>query len=326
MWWSLRRLGCAAAVALPLLALRGAAQSCCGVPTIALGGTERGVNAVGTLTLGTRYQYIAFGRSYNGSAPAADPLARTAYGHTFALEAEYTALPRVALLLALPFVVKERRLQQPEPYRYRASGIGDAFALVKYSVPLPLGEQALSAGAGVKFPTGDSHREADGVQLPRDVQPGTGTWELLLWLWGSSLLADGLAGATASLLVRFPATASRLVRFPTADEFFRNGSERFRNGSELQLSGTLAWLDCPIPGVLPALALQWRQTEPDKLNGQMLPASGGKHLELRPTLTLQREPFALQLSATLPILRRTYGLQLVSTAHLQAELRWTWLP
>jgi hypothetical protein len=41
---------------------------------------------------------------------------------------------------------------------------------------------------------------------------------------------------------------------------------------------------------------------------------------------LQREPFALQLSATLPILRRTYGLQLVSTAHLQAELRWTWLP
>jgi hypothetical protein len=314
MWWSLRRLGCAAAVALPLLALRGAAQSCCGVPTIALGGTERGVNAVGTLTLGARYQYIAFGRSYNGSAPAADPLARTAYGHTFVLEAEYTALPRVALLLALPFVVKERRLQQPEPYRYRASGIGDAFALVKYSVPLPLGEQALSAGAGVKFPTGDSHREADGVQLPRDVQPGTGTWELLLWLWGSSLLADGLAGATASLL----------VRFPTADEF-RNGSG-FRNGSELQLSGTLAWLDCPIPGVLPALALQWRQTEPDELNGRMFPASGGKHLELRPTLTLQREPFALQLSATLPILRRTYGLQLVSTAHLQAELRWTWLP
>ncbi len=310
MWWSLRRLGCAAAVALPLLALRGAAQSCCGVPTIALGGTEHGVNAVGTLTLGARYQYIAFGRSYNGSAPAADPLARTAYGHTFALEAEYTALPRVALLLALPFVVKERRLQQPEPYRYRASGIGDAFALVKYSVPLPLGEQALSAGAGVKFPTGDSHREADGVQLPRDVQPGTGTWELLLWLWGSSLLADGLAGATASLL----------VRFPTADEF------GFRNGSELRLSGTLAWLDCPIPSVLPALALQWRQTEPDELNGQMLPASGGKHLELRPTLTLQREPFALQLSATLPILRRTYGLQLVSTAHLQAELRWTWLP
>jgi hypothetical protein len=310
MWWSLRRLGCAAAVALPLLALRGAAQSCCSVPTIALGGTERGVNAVRTLTLGARYQYIAFGRSYNGSAPAADPLARTAYGHTFVLEAEYTALPRVALLLALPFVVKERRLQQPEPYRYRASGIGDAFALVKYSVPLPLGEQALSAGAGVKFPTGDSHREADGVQLPRDVQPGTGTWELLLWLWGSSLLADGLAGATASLL----------VRFPTADEF------GFRNGSELQLSGTLAWLDCPIPGVLPALALQWRQTEPDELNGQMLPASGGKHLELRPTLTLQREPFALQLSATLPILRRTYGLQLVSTAHLQAELRWTWLP
>ena len=310
MWWSLRRLGCAAAVALPLLALRGAAQSCCGVPTIALGGTERGVNAVGTLTLGARYQHIAFGRSYNGSAPAADPLARTAYGHTFVLEAEYTALPRVALLLALPFVVKERRLQQPEPYRYRASGIGDAFALVKYSVPLPLGEQALSAGAGVKFPTGDSHREADGVQLPRDVQPGTGTWELLLWLWGSSLLADGLVGATASLL----------VRFPTADKF------GFRNGSELQLSGTLAWLDCPIPGVLPALALQWRQTEPDELNGQMLPASGGRHLELRPTLTLQREPFALQLSATLPILRRTYGLQLVSTAHLQAELRWTWLP
>lgn len=310
MWWSLRRLGCAAAVALPLLALRGVAQSCCGVPTIALGGIERGVNAVGTLTLGARYQYIAFGRSYNGSAPAVDPLARTAYGHTFVLEAEYTPLARVALLLALPFGVKERRLQQPEPYRYRASGIGDAFALVKYSVPLPLGEQALSAGAGVKFPTGDSHREADGVRLPRDVQPGTGTWELLLWLWGSSLLADGLAGATASLL----------VRLPTADEF------GFRNGSELQLSGTLTWLDCPIPGVLPALALQWRQTDPDELNGQMLPATGGKHLELRPTLTLQREPFALQLSATLPILRRTYGLQLVSTTHLQAELRWTWLP
>ncbi len=310
MWWSLRRLGCAAAVALPLLALRGVAQSCCGVPTLALGGIERGVNAVGTLTLGARYQYIAFGRSYNGSAPAVDPLARTAYGHTFALEAEYTTLPRVALLLALPVVVKERRLQQPEPYRYRASGIGDAFALVKYALPVPLGEQALSVGAGVKFPTGDSHREADGVQLPRDVQPGTGTWELLLWLWGSNLLADGLAAVTASLL----------VRLPTADEF------GFRNGSELQLSGALVWLDCPIPGVLPALALQWRRTEPDELNGQMLPASGGKHLELRPTLTLQREPFALQLSATLPILRRTYGLQLVSTMHLQAELRWTWLP
>ncbi len=260
--------------------------------------------------MGARYQYIAFGRSYNGSAPAVDPLARTAYGHTLMLEAEYVALPRMALLVALPFVAKERRLQQPEPYRYRASGLGDAFALLKYSIPLPLGEQALSVGAGVKFPTGDAHREVNGARLPRDVQPGTGTWEILLWLWGSSLLADGLAGATAALL----------VRLPTADEF------GFRNGSELQLSGTLVWLDCPIPAVLPALSLQWRQTDPDELGEKMLPATGGKSLELRPTLTLQREPFALQLSATLPLLRRTYGLQLVSTTHLQAELRWTWLP
>ncbi len=64
-----------------------------------------------------------------------------------------------------------------------AEGIGDLTLFAKYAVlPYqPARPHELALGAGVKIPLGDDSIERRGVMLPVDVQPGSGSTDLLVW-------------------------------------------------------------------------------------------------------------------------------------------------
>ncbi len=285
-------------------------QACCGPPTLALAGTERGVDPTALLTATLSYSIVRFAHTVNGTALVPDPLGRRALSHLWRIEAELVVASRWSLLLSVPIAWKERQLQSDTLQQlYRGSGVGDAVALVKYAL-YPASPEApwySALGLGLKAPTGSSDLEEDGVRLPRDLQPGTGTWEALGWGFVARTLADGLIGTSLSLLAR---TAL------TADEF------GYRTGAELQALLTAAWLDCPLPQAFPSVAVRVRTTAPDRLAGQRLPATGGLWIDALPSITAHVSPFALRLQGMLPLMRRTNGIQLVPSWGATAELSW----
>ncbi len=284
-------------------------QACCGPPTVSLAGTERGIDTRSLLVLTLSYGFARFDRTLDGTRLVADPLGRTAFSHTWRLEGELTVGTDWSVLLSLPVTSKSRRFQLDTlGESYHAAGIGDAIAVLKRNFSPMLSPWSLAAGLGLKLPTGTSDWEENGVRLPRDIQPGTGTWEALLWGYASGLFFDGLIASALSATLRLPLTADELG---------------YRNGAELQLLLLSSWLDSPIPALLPTLALRLRTTGRDRLGSQPFPATGGIWLDALPSMTLLFEPFALRWQGMLPLWSRTNGVQLVHSWGVTAELQWT---
>jgi hypothetical protein len=317
MWRSRRSIPAAlplllaASLGLGALGLPAYGQACCGPPTLSLTGAERGIDPNVQLNLGLAYSFYRFSQTVQGSAVVPDPLGRTAVSHQWRLELERPLLPGWSVLLSLPVNLKERRFRVDSlGSSYRAAGIGDASLLLKYQLLASSLVRAwdLALGVGVKAPTGDSKREQDGVRLPRDVQPGTGLWEALLWTAGSVMLPEELLRFTGSALVRIPLHT---------DEF------GYRNGIEAQVQLLASWLGSSLP-VVPTLALRFRTSSKDMLNGQPFPATGGAWLDALPMVGVVAEPITLRLQGTVPLFRHTQGLQLAHTWGVTAEVQWTW--
>ncbi|MCS7169791.1 MAG: hypothetical protein NZ949_04115, partial [Candidatus Kapabacteria bacterium] len=286
-------------------------QACCGPPTVSLAGAERGVDPTAPLTISVSYSFTHFTRTANGTATIPDPLGRRALSHLWRAEAELVLHPGWSVLVSLPLTFKERRLQIDTLAEvYRAAGLGDAMALLKHDLSPRslLSPWSIALGTGFKAPTGPSDLERNGVRLPRDIQPGTGTWEALAWGLIAATSSDALFSLVLSTMVRVPLHANALG---------------YQTGTELQALLVGNWLDCPATWLLPGLALRLRMTTPDYLNGQPFPATGGIWVDVLPALTVLAEPFAARLQGTVPVFRRTRGPQLVHTWGITAESRWS---
>jgi len=257
---------------------------------------------------------MRFAHTVNGTTTIPDPLGRTGFSHLWRVEAEVTPFPQWAFLLSLPFVAKGRTLRVDTlTATDNAAGIGDVFFLLKRDISPAAWQSSwnIALGAGIKAPTGAFNRERNGVRLPRDLQPGTGTWEALGWAFLGFFPSESEFTLASSLLFRSPLQADELG---------------YRNGIEFQalLSGT--WITCPLPFLLPHGALRLRMTTADKLNGIPFSATGGYWLDALPALTLLAPPFALQLQGTIPLLRHTRGPQLVHSWGIAADISWSPLP
>lgn len=143
----------------------------------------------------------------------------------------------------------------------RTRGLGDVALLAKYSI-IPLNthtQRSLALGIGPKFPVGNSKvKNSEGRLLPERLQPGTGSWDLLLW----GYFYQGFQPVTAA---SFFATTS----YKISGKNWRN----FKSGDELSITlgtsyGTLTPFDYSLP-------LQFRTIEEYELNGALQPNTGG---------------------------------------------------
>ncbi|MEN3027426.1 MAG: hypothetical protein ABDH31_06980 [Chlorobiota bacterium] len=315
MWQSLRR---ALLVALGhglLGSSTGAyGQACCGPPSVSLAGTERGVDPATPVNLTVAYSFTRFTRAAKAATTVPDPLNRRALSHLWRVEAEFTILRDWAIVASLPFALKERSFRVDTLSTvYRAAGVGDAMVLLKRALrpSNPLAPWDIAIGIGVKAPTGSSDQERAGVRLPRDLQPGSGTWEALGWGFITAMFPEPLLSHAVSALVRVPLQADVLG---------------YRTGAEVQALLSSSWLDAPLPWLVPSLGVRLRSTSSDRFNGQPLPATGGLWIDVVPSCTLLSSPFAARLQAVLPVFWRTNGIQLMHTWGIAAEVRWSWQP
>ncbi len=161
----------------------GWAQNCCS-PSVSQQGVLGETAALPqTLDLALHYEFLRSKGKYEGGDPVVDPEDTRSTWQRFVLSASYGLVPRLSVGAIAPYIQKEktRTYGGSDEIRNCAEGVGDITFLVRYS---PIGRtfvtyRELSFGLGVKAPTGPTNRRNFNCSLPRELQPGTGSWDLL---------------------------------------------------------------------------------------------------------------------------------------------------
>ncbi len=166
---------------LTLAAASGSALACstckCGDPTITLLGSEKAFSGR------FRFGLDAIWRSEVQGADS-NPLQITTDEARLVLGLAYSANERLSVALQMPYV--EKTISRRNFARQEGSGWGDAEVSLRYrlwkSGPMS-GRHLAGVQTGVRAPTGETVRDAQGRVLEIDAQPDAGAWAGKLGGW-----------------------------------------------------------------------------------------------------------------------------------------------
>ncbi len=228
----------------------------------------------------------------------------------------YTITNDLSVELLFTYINQKREINQfgntniDETY-----GFGDAVLLFKYNFnDLLGGSNTLRLGAGPKIPLGVSDKKNDnGILYNPDLQPGSGAWDLILW---STYLQsyDFRPSGTFS--------GSLIYRHTGTNNNYFNNTTTYRFGSEFQ-----AFLNYADQFVIskalidPGIGFKYRQASEDEIGGASLENTGGKWVNLVPSLNIHLSKNLLLISkAEIPLYSYVEGTQLTPTYRITAGL------
>ena len=187
-----------------------------------------------------------------------------------------------------------------------AQGIGDMVLMMQYQA-IEKNDQYFILAGGVKMPTGATDRTDSefGIPLNPDLQPGTGSWDLL---FGLNYSVNHVMKQNLTFL------AVSTFRLTTAAERF-NGQQLYEFGDEFQiLTGfkdsyfLKKWI------IDPSILLRYRITGFDKTNNIETPNTSGQWLHLVPEIDFDVTPsFGFAISGEIPLYRNLEGIQLTTS-------------
>jgi len=287
------------------------AQGCCTAGSSTFGGLERGISKLGTLTAGVSFLRNGLNATYNGREEISDPLNRTASVSSFNLEFEYGLAEKVSVLISGAYVVKSRETtvrssetNETEVISFDGKGIGDLIILGKYEVISPdiLSTFGLTLGGGVKLPVGSYTQEVYGSRLAIDLQPGTGSTDVLLW----GNIYKGFLPFSFSLFgnILYRYAGSNLNGYRFGDELI------FSLDGEYYFTTYLA----------ASLSLRGRFAQEDFWGGRFLPSTGGTYYDLTPAIIYTESTLSLKLFYMAPLYRNVQGIQLTPSNVIGVEL------
>jgi hypothetical protein len=188
------------------------------------------------------------------------------------------------------------------------NGLGDATLLFKY-VLVKKDQYSITPGIGIKIPTGASDlKDNDGITLNADLQPGSGAWDGLAWIYFD---ASPFRNPNSTLF-------GNLVYSLKGHNPDYLGSQNYKFGDEYQIS--LGWSRRIIIGgqlIDPSVLIRFRKAYPDNNNGTGLPSTGGQWIFIYPSLSYWFQPdFAFNASIDLPLYANVEGTQVTPTYRL----------
>ena len=232
-----------------------------------------------------------------GSDRVSDPLDRELSERTVALSAHYGLRHDLQLSAILPWVHRELEFDDSS---LTASGTGDFAFVAKWRFYRwdEVGKAAnFAVIAGLEAPTGEDGETSDGVRLPPELQPGSGSWDASL---GAAVTHEpGRWRFNAAVLYQRNGQGSHDFKF--GDEFF----------AELA-AGNRFWLE-PYPGPFMRfdLLLRYRQQARSMDGGSSVDDSGGEVLTAGATLAFRPRPtIDIQLFLERPLFQDFNGTQL----------------
>lgn len=222
----------------------------------------------------------------------------------------YNPDSRWGFSLQLPWVLRTHATEQFDGIAYaplfsRGNSLGDIRLVARYQgfAGLP-GTGVL---AGLKLPTGNTRDTfSDGSALDRSLQPGTGSTDGLIGLYGAGALDrdfDWFAQAVFQ---------SALVT--------RDG---YRPGNSLNLNAGLRYMS--LGALAPQLQLNYLdKTRDGGVSGDPA-ATGGRLLHVTPGVGYTLSPrLSLFANVQLPLYQHVNGLQLATTANYSLGLHYRW--
>jgi len=291
------------------------AQACCTAGTPLMSSLDVTATPAGTWRVALAYHYnllddvVAGSQSIEGFRQrlSQSMLADISYGlnHRFS----FTAL--------LSFIRQTRSLKQPNSAqsleKIATLGVGDMLFLVKYNlIPLEIFSQTqLSAGFGLKMPTGESTLRNGQILLPADMQPGTGSWDAILWAYYfRGFLPFSKWNYFANFTYRLNGTNHR-YQLSDVNSGYSFGNESLLSiGTSLSTDSLLAF----------SLIVRYRSTRPDRLGDSTVPNTGGHWVNLRPGINVNFETVSLRFSGSVPVYRQLTGTQLTTSYTLSFGL------
>lgn len=287
------------------------AQGCCTAGSSTFGGLERGISKKSNLQLGVGFVNTSLNTTFNGREEIPDPLNRTSSVSSFNLELEYGIADRVSVLVSGNYAIKNRETtvrsnidNSKEVISFEGKGIGDVIILGKYEIITPtiLAPLGLTLGGGVKLPVGSYTQEVDGSRLAIDLQPGTGSTDVLLW--GNFYKGFQPISLAFFITTLYRYAGSNLDSYRFGDEFI------FSLGGEYYLMDYLTF----------SLSARGRIAAEDYWGGRFLPSTGGTYYDLMPAIIYSEGSYNLKLFYQTPIYRNVQGIQLTSSSIIGVEL------
>ena len=305
-------------IVISLLLFSNSFSQCCsgGVPvsgTISAISSEKNV-----LETRLTYDLNVLNSLFEGSFNLEDRT-RSRQTHSGLLEVNYGITDRISTTTLFSFVRQERRISTiPGLSNFTFSqGLGDIIALIKYkvirpSLPKPID---LSIGVGPKIPLGSSNRLNNlGIELPADMQPGSGAWDAILWtaLNASNVLVKNLS---FSLISNYRITGVNPNYL---------GNERYQFGNEFSFILSPAYRFTTKRLIIDLSTIfRYRNQANDRINNLVFPNSGGNFITYQPNISIQPTPnFSYSIGAALPLYRNVDGTQLASSYRFQGAIYW----
>ena len=279
--------------------------SCASVPL--LGTMELATPGIGEWFLATTYEFHDLSELVSGSSSVPDQTGRdrTSQAAIFELSRGFGEKFSFSALLA---GVNHKRTVGG--IRDDVTGLGDAIVMFKYS-PATINlysRNALSFGIGSRIPVGKDDASRDGIVLAEDLQPSTGAFAGLLWVYAARALNDSRAA-------RIYATATYTYNGENDRDYQFGHSTTASLGGSYQTQSPWGF----------NLELLFRHTERDQRAGVDIPNTGGQWLNLVPAVQYHiNEAVALRASGKIP-LSRDLNDQLQFTTKYSVRLTLSWL-
>ena len=269
----------------------------------------------GTVLTSLSYNYNLLNDQLQGSEKIEDE-SRKRISQSILIKGIWALSDRWSIGATLPyeFRMEERSTETENLPELSSNGIGDLFVQAQFTILTSNAHNFLIA-TGLKVPTGNNTETNDlGIELPPDLQPGTGSWDVAIGAnYQLSNLFGGIFNYNLSGTVRFNSTATRF-----------NDQQSYKFGNEFMIiTGLAADLLLGKGVFIPSLYLQYRWTYLDLTNGNLTPNTGGDWVNLIPGLAYDfNTKLQLMASATIPIYRYLEGLQLTTTYSFFVQIQY----
>ena len=288
-------------------------QACCSAGTPMLGSLETSTTSKNNLQLSLTYDYNTLQSVYEGTQKI-DDQTRERRTQSALLEATYGLTDRITLTGLFSYI-NQRRVVSPTAEVgnvLSSSGFGDALLLFKYEIISQniLNQRQLAVGVGPKIPTGASDVTQNRILLPADMQPGSGSWDVVFWSYYSE-------GFMPDLPLNIFITAS--YKLNTSNDRFSNSDAGYKFGNEFVSSVGAGYRTDTILDY--SFSLRFRTTAVDQFDNQEVPNTGGVWLYAIPGLNIKVTDYLItRITGQIPIYRNLQGTQLTTTYTLSASL------
>lgn len=293
-----------------------AGQGCCSPGSPAAGGFEKGGLETGQLRFLPSVSFTDMGKLVGGDKEIYDPSNRKMDAWEYELDVEYGLTSRFTILASTRYTYRSRRLRgvtpggTPVSFDAQARGFGDLVVFGKYKLASwnLRTQREISIGAGAGFPTGAYDEKESGIRISRDLLPGTGSYQIILWSFFYRSFRPGPLGVSLSTTYKRAGVSA----------------DGYRYGATFEcVAGAVYEINDPV-GVSVRAGGRWVGT--DKLPGLELAGTGGHEVYVQPGLEVKASTgVSFYALLRMPVYFNLNGTQLMQdySVRIGGVLVWT---